>query len=184
MSNPELAILDRAVAILKAANTDAADRVYPFRKTHFRRGGLPAIGVFMLETDVEVRAQAPRAYKNSAVMVCELWVEGGLAIDTAYRPLMEFEHQVVQALGFDPDAFDDLDVTDFAHTGNSRNLMPSGERTTGEDLVSFLVIYETEAKTGATALPFLTANTTYDINGTTDPGNQPQDRVELEGATP
>jgi len=184
VSHPEKAIIAEVVSILANAGTGAGAHVFPSRKTNFRRDELPAIGVYSLSTDAEVRTESPRGYKNQAVVVCELWLESGLPIDTVMDPLLDLEWQVIRALSFNRYILDVECVSDFRLTGADRTLDPSGQRTTGESLVSFLVTYETEAETDASAVPFEVAQTTYDIDGNTDPGDQAEDRVELEGGTP
>jgi hypothetical protein len=182
VSHPEIQILADVVALLIAANTDAGASIYPSRKTNFRRDELPAIGVYMLEMDATLRDEAPRAYTNEAVMVCELWMQSGLPIDQVYNPLLALEWQVIEALSFNRYLVECVD--DFVFTGTDRNLNPSGERTVGESLVSHLVSYNMETPAPASAVPFEQANTTYNPDGNTDPGNQPEDQVELEGGTP
>lgn len=186
MIHPETQIVNQAVALLIAAATDAGDRVYPHRRTNFRKEELPAIGVYMLEMDATTRDDAPRAYRHEAVMVCELWKISGPVQDDVADPIKQLEWQVIQALAYERYLASEMECLDnFQLTGATRQLDPSGSRTTGESLVSFLATYNSETQTADVGVePFEAARTTYNPDGTTDPGDQPTDVVELEGLQP
>lgn len=180
--HPETLIRREAVTLLVNAMTVAETRVSPSRRTNFRRNELPAIAVYMKDVDSEIRDEAPRSHKRTALMVVELRLESGAELDDVDEPLDAFRLQVENVLDFNRHLFDCAE--NVVPSGTDQDYMSSGERTIGVALMSYLVSYNQFAQLPSDAQPFTKAQTTYDLEGATDPGNQVKDCVILEGATP
>lgn len=177
--HPETLIRREVEALLLAAGTVAGTNVFPSRKTNLRPNEKPAIAIYMLETDSELRSEAPRLHKRTATMGVELMLDSGIDIDDVDEPMDAFRLQVEDVLDYNRYLLGNAD--NLLPTGTSTAILPSGDRVTAYALLSYAVTYNQCTPEPASAVPFEKAETTYNIDGAVDPGNQVTDCVVLEG---
>jgi hypothetical protein len=177
--HPRQQIREQVAAILTGA-TVAGANVFPSRKINFRAAELPAIAIYTLGTDSEVRDESPRAHRRTTTLVVELRVQSGSSIDEVDDPLDDFCLQVENLLDYDRYL---LDIAEnVTPTGTDIVLDPAGDRVVGVAAMSYEVVYnQCAAENPASAVPFEEAAATYNLDGAVDPGNQVHDLLELEG---
>jgi len=179
VEHPETLIRRSVATLLIAAATVAGSRVFPSRKTNFRNVELPAIAIYMLSTDSELRDEAPRNHKRTTTMVVELRLESGANIDEVDEPLDAFRLEVENVLDFDRHLLDEAD--NLTPTGTDQISDPSGGRVVAVAAMSYVVEYFQCTPTPASAVPLEKAKSTFNLNNAVDSGNQVSDCVELEG---
>ncbi len=177
--HPETLIRREVVALLVAAGTVAGANVFPSRKTNLRPDENPAIAVYMLDTDSELRSEAPRIHKRTATMAVELILESGANIDDVDEPLDEFRLQAENVLDYNRYLLNEAD--DLLPTGTSVVILSSGNRVAAHAQLLYAVTYNQCTPEPASAVPLEKAQTTYNIDNAVDPGNQVDDCVILEG---
>lgn len=129
---------------LIGAGTGAADRVYPSRKLPLRRPELPAIGVYILEEEVDDDSEttAPRELTRRAVVTIEANVlaTDAVNVDDAMDAIaLEIE----AAMAADPSLGGQASDSILAATGI--DLIDEGDRMTGLVILSYRVTYYTFA---------------------------------------
>lgn len=130
MTHPRKLIRDKAVAILKAADTDAALRVYPNRIKPLMcnnfQNELPAIKVFTLAESSDIFNVAPREYKRSVQLGIEVMAEANDALDDA---LDTIARQVELAL-LNNNLMDEV-CNDIHYTSSTMGLREDGDSQIG-----------------------------------------------------
>lgn len=177
--HPEALILAQVVGLLVAANTVAELRVFPTPKISIKPNELPAIAVFVLETDSEVRDDAPRSHMRTATMVVELRLQSGAEIDDVDDPMFAFRLQVENVLDYDRALLDGTE--NLTPTGVVTAIDASGDRVTSVAAMSYEVVYNQCAPPTAAAVALLKAQAQYNLDNAVHPDNQVTDCVELDG---
>lgn len=166
MTHPRKLIRDKAVEILKAANTDALLKVYPNRikplVCNNFQNELPAIKVFTLTESSEIFNVAPREYKRSVQLAIEIVDEANDSIDDS---LDQIGRQVELAL-LNNNLMDSV-CNDIHYTSSTVGLREEGDSNIGFLGIVFTVEYldELPNSTYNAALDnFETLHTEYSLN--------------------
>lgn len=110
MANNRRAIRERIVAILKAANTIAGDRVFETRIRPIWQESLPAISVYTEQETISMRSVSPRRYLRTLTVAIDCAAEGKADLDDTLDALSA---QVENALELDATLIDVTHVSDF-----------------------------------------------------------------------
>lgn len=142
---------------------------------------LPALGIWMMDDEVTAEDPGPRRRTREVMTLFRGVVVPG---DDVQDKLDQLERDVMDVL--DADRY--LGGNPRQYTNNVRldgvsiSLISIGQQVTGYIEIGYVMEYldyapEFEIVTN----PFQTLDTTYNINGNTDPGNQPGDRQTFPG---
>lgn len=187
--HPRTLIRTTLQAILIAAGTVAGSNVLrePLALNSLRAKDLPVIGIWMPEEDVteQLPDQARERTRELAVTI-EAVVSPGDDVDVR---LDDIAYEIERALDADrylrppmpPPGYQPGDIaTDSRLTSTTMVQIRTGEQMTGYVGMLWAIEYRENAFVPPVDPDeFLIAGTTYNPNGNTDPGNQPQDEIEV-----
>lgn len=177
MASERKEIRQAVIALLKAGNTAAGDRVFSNRPLPLWKGELPALLVYTSSERSEIFNEAPRRVKHTLELRVEAMIEANDLLDDA---LDDLGGSIETILARD-ETFGDRAEKSYP-TNMEMTLVEDGEKLYGMQRLTYTVEYLTYSPTdegSAATDDFDLATVTWDTSPV--PANQPEasDTIEL-----
>jgi hypothetical protein len=171
------AIREAVVTALRAANTNAQQRVYETRVIQWRPADLPAIAVYTLEETSQIRNAAPRELVRTVQLAIEAAVvqKNGSNVDDDMDSIAQ---QIERAMHAD-ETFGGL-AADSVLTSTEIEVSENGAAPIGVIRLVYTTDYFTFAPDAAdqTLDDLKTVDTKTSLGGAVNPGNQSEDKLQ------
>jgi hypothetical protein len=180
MSSQRKAVRHAIIAILKAANTSAGQRVEGSRVTETPPAKLPAIYVYTLddEADEQSQSSAPRTLHRNLDIVVEALAAALASPSTPIDDVLDdFGEQIETALGADPTLSGTVADSVFQEAAIMFGSL--GDKYYGRLMIRLSAVYAKRWDQDGEAVPLSRVDARTDV-GNLPPANEAQDQIVIE----